>query len=250
MRLIIPDWRAPENINAFTSSRRDGVSVGVYNSLNVGDHVEDDPIKVECNRETLITAVREQYDIDLADSFEPQWLNQRHTTIIRTNDQSTPQEVMSECDGQYTQSKGVVCTVMTADCMPVFICNQTGTEVALVHAGWRGLADGIVEKAIQLFSDKSADLMVHCGPAISQKNFEIGNDVKAMLGGSEKFYLNNSKRKGHCYADLTGLLGERVNSLGADFSYSEFCTFSDEELFYSYRRDGVTGRMVSMIWMS
>jgi len=139
---------------------------------------------------------------------------------------------------------------MTADCLPVFITNKKGTEVALVHAGWRGLADGIVENAIALFSSLPSDILVHCGPAISKKHFEIGAEVKQQLGGSEDYYLPNSERSGHYYCDLKGVLGERMSELGVEYTYTTDCTFEDNEKFYSYRRDGVTGRIVSMLWIT
>ena len=121
--------------------------------------------------------------------------------------------------------------------------------MAAIHAGWRGLADGIVEKAMMMFTDSTDQLLVHCGPAISQAHFEIGNEVKEQLGGASHFYRENTDRKGHCFADLTGLLGDRVNQLGAKFSHSHYCTYADDEHFFSYRRENITGRMVSLLWM-
>lgn len=258
MELILPNWQAPDNVKAFTSTRLNGYSKSPYGSLNVGDHVGDEPQIVEKNRAKLINEVEHIFDVNvdvLSESrskleskpqFVPRWLNQAHTTFISTDEKPIN---CSPCDGQFTRTKELVCTIMTADCLPVFICNKAGTEIALVHAGWRGLANGIVESALQLFSDKSNDLLVYCGPAITQKNFEIGMEVKEQLGGSDSLYANNSQKKDYCYADLIGLLEERVARLGAQFTHSGLCTYADEKRFYSYRREGITGRMVSMLWL-
>ena len=255
MKFITPDWKAPVNVKALTSTRGLGVSLPPYGSLNLGDHVGDDGASVEQNRRIFCEAVQQQFVTDrknendgvALEGFEPQWIRQTHTTNI-VNDRTQDQDSKSY-DGQFTQNKGVICAVMTADCMPVFICNKQGSEIALVHAGWKGFADGIVEKAIKLFTDSADQLLVHCGPAISQENFEIGNEVKALLGGSDEYFRPNSYREGHCYADLSGLLGERMRSLGVTYTCSQHCTFAEQEQFFSYRREAVTGRMVSLLWL-
>ena len=249
MEFICPNWNAPKNVHALTSTRVGGVSVAPYGSLNVGDHVGDQLEHVSLNRKLLMEAIHDS--VELSSTVEltpPQWLRQEHTCNV-VLDSTTDQHNVAY-DGQFTQQKNVICTIMTADCMPVFICNESGTSVALVHAGWRGLADGIVEKTMQLFSDTPDRLLVHCGPAISQAHFEIGNEVREQIGGSERFYRAHKEKPGHCYADLIGLLGERVSAFGAKYTHSTYCTFTDAERFFSYRRDGVTGRMVSFLWMT
>lgn len=179
----------------------------------------------------------------------PHWLRQEHTTNILQDSGSRQQRLNQAFDGHFTRQTRVVCTVMTADCLPVFICDQKGTEIALVHAGWRGLADGIVEDALKLFSVPNEELLVHCGPAISQQNFEIGQDVKKLLGGSDEFYLVQPDKPGHFLADLAGLLGERMATKSVTFTQSGHCTYAESDRFYSYRRDGVTGRIVSLLWI-
>lgn len=246
MKFIKPNWSAPANVKALTSTRGAGVSPPPYDSLNLGDHVGDDKERVTQNRQSFCVAVRNQFDV-ANDDFQPQWIRQEHTTNI-VDDQTQDQHSKSY-DGQFTKKKGVICTIMTADCMPVFICNQKGSEVALVHAGWKGFSDGIVEKAIGLFSEPADQLLVHCGPAISQQHFEIGNEVKEQLGGSERYYRPNNDKKGHCFANLSGLLGERMQALGTVYTYSQHCTFAEQEHFFSYRREGVTGRIASLIWI-
>ena len=247
MKFIKPHWNAPANVKALTSTRSFGVSNPPYDSLNLGDHVGDASDAVAQNRQIFSIAVREQFAVDKNEDFQPQWIRQEHSTNIV--DDSTINQDKQAYDGQFTQKKGIVCTIMTADCMPVFICNQKGSEIALVHAGWRGFTDGIVEKAIGLFTDSADQLLVHCGPAISQKYFEIGNEVKDQLGGSEKYYRPNKDKEGHCYADLSGLLGERMELAGVTYTHSQHCTYAEADQFFSYRREGTTGRIASLLWL-
>lgn len=234
-----PDWNAPANVNAVVTTRRGGVSQGVYHGFNVGQHVGDSAETVAQNRQQLLT--------DLALPQAPVWLNQQHTANIQTDQQSFAGK---PCDGMVTGRSAVVCAVMTADCMPVLICNQQGTAVAAVHAGWRGLAAGIVESALAEFAEPSDQLLVWAGPTISIEHFEVGPEVRESLQGSEDCYRPSDGKPGHYYADLYRILGERMTDLGAQYSHSSHCTFRDKSLFYSYRRDGVTGRMVSLIWMN
>lgn len=244
-KFIFPEWLAPPNVKALTSTRVGGFSQSPYQGLNVGDHVGDDMVLVNQNRQALCQQVSEEFASKM---IKPKWLRQEHTVNIA--DQTCIDQLDKQAfDGFLTSQSGEVCAVMTADCLPVFISDRSGTQVALVHAGWRGLADGIVESAIARFAAPPNDLLVHCGPAISQANFEVGDDVKKVLGGSERFYLLNSARKGHYFCDLKGILGERLSRFGVEYSYSQACTYENSELFYSYRRDGVTGRMVSMLWI-
>lgn len=183
---------------------------------------------------------------ELALPSQPQWLNQQHTTLIQTDSKAFD---LSPCDGVYTRKKGQVCAVMTADCMPIIITDKQGTEVAAIHAGWRGMADGIIEKALALFAADPEDLLVWAGPTISQTNFEVGPEVKTALGGDEQYYIDNPQRAEHYFCDLYGLAGERVNALGATYTQSGACTYRDEKYYFSYRRDGKTGRMATLIWM-
>lgn len=236
LQTIVPDWSAPSHVNAFSSKRLGGVSQLPFSTLNLGLHVGDDPQCVEKNRQRLTN------ELDLPN--DPIWLNQQHTTLIQTD-----QEFFDDkpCDGIYTRQSGLVCAVMTADCMPVLITNKQGSEVAAVHAGWRGMAGGIIEKAIALFDAEPKDLLVWAGPTISKGHFEIGSEVKAELGGSDCFYTENQEREGHYFCDLYGLAGERVRSLGSAYTDCKQCTYASQD-YFSYRRDGQTGRMASLIW--
>ena len=270
LEFVYPTWKAPKNIKALTTTRKGGVSLAPYSGLNVGEHVGDELKYVEQNRTLVTDFIKHQYAENKAfenkgsvnkssainsiklltpelPKLEPHWLRQEHTTKIVTD--SNKNDLTQAYDGQFSQQKSVVCAIMTADCMPVFICNSLGTEIALVHAGWRGFADGIVEKAMNMFQGSEDQLLVHCGPAISQRHFEIGDEVRQQLGGSDCFFRDNINKKGHCFADLVGLLGERVSARGAQFTHSGYCTYADRDQFFSYRRENMTGRMVSLLWM-
>ena len=253
MEFIKPQWTAPKHIKALTSTRMGGVSLPPYAGLNLGEHVGDQPNRVAENRRLLTELIQrdcaKDSNADDVNTIQPNWLRQEHTTNILQDSDSHQQHFNQAFDGHYTCQPGMVCTIMTADCLPVFICDQKGTEIALVHAGWRGLADGIVESALELFATPKDELLVHCGPAISQQNFEIGPEVKEALGGSDRFYQTQPNKAGHFLADLTGLLGERMAAEGVMFTQSGHCTYADRDKFFSYRRDGVTGRIVSLLWI-
>lgn len=237
VQTIVPNWSAPSHVKAFTTTRIGGDSQSPFDALNLGTHVGDLPMVVDQNRSRVVD--------ELHLPSKPTWLNQEHTVNIQTDDEcfdGVP------CDGIYTQKKEQVCLVMTADCMPLLITDKSGSEVAAVHAGWRGLAGGIIEKSMLMFNAEPNDLLVWAGPTISKPNFEIGAEVKVALGGSEKHYSENLQRKGHYFCDLYGLAGERVERLGADYFHSNECTYANERDFFSYRRDGKTGRMATLIW--
>ena len=249
LQFIEPSWDAPNNVRALTTTRLGGVSLPPFDSLNLGEHVGDDKVHVIQNRQLLGSSLEKIFNIPEG-TFHPIWLRQEHTCEIAQDKHLDSEEIhVRPFDGMFTQRKNVVCTIMTADCLPVFICNQEGSEISLVHAGWRGLADGIVEKAINSFSVPAENLLVHCGPAISQSNFEIGSEVKQQLGGSERCYQKSESKPNHYFADLYGLLKDKVEIMGASYSQSDYCTYADKDLFYSYRREGATGRMVSLLWL-
>lgn len=239
MELITPDWQVPANIKAFSSTRLGGLSKGAYQGLNVGAHVEDDPILVLQNR-----ALLKQFSSMPA---EPVWLNQTHSTNVIHLQQSTKQ--IPHADGSLTSNKGVVCCVMTADCLPVLMTDVEGSKVAAVHAGWRGLADGILENAVKEF-DKP--VIAWLGPAIGKSAFEVGVDVfdaftKHDAAAEEAF---SAKSDGKYLADMNFLATQRLNAVGVDKIFrSDMCTYDDASRFYSYRRDGVTGRQVTFIWI-
>ncbi|WCP67660.1 peptidoglycan editing factor PgeF [Vibrio tubiashii] len=240
MDLIVPNWPAAKQIKAFASTRCDGFSTGVYQGLNLGTHVGDELAKVEQNRQWLT----EQANMPSA----PVWLNQTHSTVVE--EVNAPTSQVLNADGVFTSTANVVCSAMTADCLPVLLTNVQGTQVAAVHAGWRGLASGIVENAVEKFD---GEVMAWIGPAIGAQVFEVGKDVvdafvsieaKAMAAFTPR------KQEGKWLADMNQLVTQRLQRAGVNqVYYSELCTFEDAERFYSYRRDGVTGRQATFIWI-
>jgi len=240
MDWITPQWHAPKQVKALASTRIGGFSASPYQGLNLGMHVGDDSILVQRNRELL----QQQAQMPSA----PVWLNQTHSTVVAELNQPTSQ--VPDADGAVTSTPNVVCCAMTADCLPVLITNTQGTQVAAVHAGWRGLAGGIVENALAQFSD---DVMLWLGPAIGPQAFEVGEDVlQAFLD-----YDSNANKaftptghKGKWWADMSLLTRLRMAKIGIDqISDSGLCTYQEPQRFYSYRRDGVTGRQATFIWI-
>jgi len=241
MNWITPNWNAPKQVKAFASTRIGGCSKSPYEGLNLGMHVGDDPILVQSNRDLL----QQQTEMPTA----PVWLNQTHSTVVLEIAQ--PTNDVLDADGVITSSPNVVCSAMTADCLPVLITNTQGTQVAAVHAGWRGLAGGIVENALTHFSN---DVMLWLGPAIGPQAFEVGEDVlQAFLDYDSKaeaaFVLG--KQQGKWWANMATLTRLRMAKLGIDQVFdSGLCTYQDPQRFYSYRRDGVTGRQATFIWIN
>ncbi|MAD74333.1 MAG: hypothetical protein CML20_05985 [Rheinheimera sp.] len=239
--LIKPAWPAPANVNAFSSTRRGGFSEGPFQSLNLGDHVGDCADTVRRNRQ--------QFQCEAAMPGQPVWLNQTHSTQCITL--SSPAVTVGNADASFSRQSGLICTVMTADCLPILICNQQGSEVAAVHAGWRGLCNGIIENSVQLFSQPEA-CMAWLGPAISQHAFEVGAEVRAAFvrqdpDAAAAFIPGAS---GKWFADLYSLARQRLVRCGINDIYgAEHCTYQQTSTFFSYRRDGQTGRMATAIWL-
>ncbi|CAM3119314.1 peptidoglycan editing factor PgeF [Vibrio mytili] len=240
MKTIIPNWPAPKNIKAFASTRQGGFSTGPYRGLNLGTHVGDNLSHVEKNRQWLVQ------QMNMPSS--PIWLNQTHSTVIADVADSTS-EVL-DADGCFTSSPQVICSAMTADCLPVLLTNTLGTQVAAVHAGWRGLANGIVENALGLFS---GEVMAWLGPAIGSAVFEVGEDVlQAFVDFDPQAQLAFTPRdvEGKWLADMSMLATQRLNKAGVSQVFdSGLCTLQNSDDFYSYRRDGITGRQATFIWI-
>ncbi|UTZ31811.1 peptidoglycan editing factor PgeF [Vibrio campbellii] len=240
MKTIIPNWPAPKNVKAFASTRVGGFSTAPYQGLNLGAHVGDDLSIVEKNRDWLAQEAKMP--------SAPIWLNQTHSTVVAKVSDTTTQVL--DADGVFTSSSQVVCSAMTADCLPVLLTNTQGTQVAAVHAGWRGLANGIVENALELFS---GEVMAWLGPAIGPQAFEVGDDVlQAFVDFDSQAYQAFTPRdvEGKWLADMSKLATQRLNKFGITQVFdSGLCTFQHKEDFYSYRRDGVTGRQATFIWI-
>jgi len=238
---ITPDWPAPAAIKSLSTTRQGGVSNTPYDQLNLATHVGDSAAAVSSNRQGLIELAR------LPEA--PRWLNQTHgTTVVNSLDW----QLDMDADACYSTSANHVCTVMTADCLPVLICDKQARFVAAIHAGWRGLAAGIIEKTITHYHASPSELMVWLGPAIGPNQFEVGTDVYDIFTeqstvAKHAFVQTDSS---HYLADIYQLARLRIQQTGVDAIYGgNFCTASDPSLFFSYRRDNRCGRMASMIWI-
>jgi len=235
---VIPDWSAPEQVHAGTTCRQGGVSLPPYDSLNLAQHVGDDPQAVAQNRQRL------------ALPGEPCWLQQVHGVKVAKLDAPTTDII--EADAAYTRQVGVICAVLTADCLPVLLCDTSGSEVAAIHAGWRGLCDGVIEATVGHFSASTDKLMAWLGPAIGPEVYEIGEEVRQSFVDRDPQATQAfvATRPGHWLMDLYALARQRLQHLGVgQISGGQYCTYQDATRFYSYRRDGITGRMASLIWL-
>ncbi|WP_283629827.1 peptidoglycan editing factor PgeF [Shewanella baltica] len=238
------DWPVPANVGIAMTNRHGGVSVYPYDSLNLGLHVGDAEQQVMANRELLCK--------QLALTADPVWLEQVHGTHVLNLDTLSLAQAAGTpiADASFSRTASQVCVVMTADCLPVLLCNQAGTEVAAAHAGWRGLCDGVIEATAAQFSSPMDELIAYLGPAIGPQKFEVGVEVKhAFCGlhpqGAACFIPSGDKY----LADIIGLAKLRLSLLGIKHMYSaDICTVSDTD-YFSYRRDKVTGRMASLIWL-
>jgi len=231
-----PDWPLPDGVCAFYSGRRGGVSLPPYHSFNLGDHVGDQPDAVIANRAALLKA--------LPGADRIQWLTQVHgIDIIKA-----PAEGIPEADASVTAQAGVACAVMTADCLPVLFCNTEGTQVAAAHAGWRGLASGVLIETLAQFPDPS-QVTAYLAPAIGPQAFEVGPDVcEAFANAPQECFQAGEGDRWYC--DLFELARWQLRSAGIRAVYGgDICTFSDPQGYFSFRRDGTTGRQVSLIWI-
>ena len=233
-----PEWSLPEGVYAYHSGRRGGVSLAPYNGFNLGDHVGDLPESVAANRATLLDALPGVSGI--------QWLKQVHgVEVFQATAESL--RIIPEADAAATTEAGIACAVMTADCLPVLFCDQSGDKIAAAHAGWRGLASGVLLNTLKEFSDASQVSAYLC-PAIGFEAFEVGPEVKAAFTDAPETCFRNGEGD-RWYADLFELARWQLIRAGIGSVHGGgICTFEDESGYFSYRRDGVTGRQVSLIW--
>lgn len=256
---IKPNWPAPSNIKALCTTRKapstdntdntgNGFSLPPYDAFNLATHVGDNAVHIQKNRQRL----NEQACLPST----PFWLDQQHTTKtvcldLLSVDSWQPQVA----DASWTTQANQVSVVMTADCIPLLVTNKTGTLVSAIHAGWKGLAEGVVTQSLQALPETPENLLVWIGPCIRQLNFEVGEDVytefTAAHAENRRFFKSTASEPEQKYlADLAGLLTLELNQLGVTEVYdSKLCSYAQSEQFYSYRRDGVTGRMASLIWI-
>lgn len=238
--LLFPDWPAPANVRAAQTTRSGGVSPAPWNALNLGDHVGDEALRVAANRAELRQSL----------PAEPVWLQQVHGT--RVLDAAMAAE-RPEADAAWARQAGVVCAVMTADCLPVLFCDKAGTVVAAAHAGWRGLQAGVLEATLAAMATPAAEILAWLGPAIGPQAFEVGDEVRAAFcsvdpAAAEAFREHGN---GKWLANIYQLAGQRLRAAGVrSISGGGYCTLSDSARFFSYRRDGVTGRMATLVWLA
>lgn len=240
--LITPDWPAPPNVGAFVTTRETGPSQGDFAAFNLAHNVGDNSDHVDL--------CRRQLHKELSDERPLMWLKQTHGARVQQHFQKKP----PEADAALAKSRDYACVVLTADCLPVLFCDRAGTRVAVAHAGWRGLAGGVLEATVAALNTPPDDVLVWLGPAISNAQFEVGAEVYdafiAVNPGAEEAFDHSPYRLGHQMADLYRLARLRLEALGIHHvSGGHFCT-ACEPRFYSYRRDnGRTGRMASVIWL-
>jgi len=253
--LITPDWPLPQGVSSLITTRTGGCSPRPYHSFNLALHVGDSSSLVANNRASLRAAL----------PADPLWLEQVHGVELVCLEKDLPLFIEApKADGIVSCVKHAVCAVMTADCLPLLLCAEDGSRVAALHCGWRSLAKGIIPRALEVFEPRNRAVMAYLGPAISSQHFEVGIDV------FEAFQQAACKRqyaaevasafvprdslgltsKPTFYADIYELARMELRALGVDAIYGgEYCSYEDSERFFSYRREGVTGRMASLIWM-
>ncbi len=238
--VITPDWPAPARVRAAITTRWGGVSHAPWHSLNLAGHVGDDPASVRVNRQTLCASLGLQ-------ESRIGWLEQVHGTAVA----ALPATGVPVADAASTTVPQTACVVMVADCLPVLFCDWSGERVAAAHAGWRGLVGGVLETTLATFSEPG-DVMAYLGPAIGPAAFEVGPEVRQV-------FLEQDPEAGPCFApgrdqrfmaDLYGLARRRLARAGVSAVYGgDYCTFTEKDRFFSYRRDGRTGRQAALIWL-
>lgn len=249
LSLLSPAWDAPPGVHAVVTTRDGGVSAAPWDSLNLGTHVGDTPAHVLENRARLQLALQE-----IAPCATPQWLNQVHgiAVVDAEPDAEKRRLWVPDADAVTTTLAGVPCVVMTADCLPVFFCDADGTRVAVAHAGWRGLCDGVLEATLRRFAAPER-VLAWLGPAIGPARFEVGEEVRAAFvardADTDAAFVP-SANAGRWLADIYALAACRLRKAGVrSISGGGLCTVNDSRRFFSYRRDGRTGRMASVIWI-
>lgn len=237
---IVPVWPAAKRVRALISSRSGGCSSGPYTSMNVSESVQDDPDAVAANRRMLQRFL----------PAEPKWLRQIHgTRVVNACHVTNP----IEADASIADTADCVCAVMIADCLPVLFADRAGTRVAAAHAGWRGLAAGVIENTVRGLDRPARDLLAYLGPAIGPAAFEVGDDVRDAFNSfdPQARLAFQAHAPGKWKADLFMLARQRLAMLGVTGVYGGGqCTYSDPERFFSHRRDKIAGRMAALIWIA
>jgi hypothetical protein len=244
--LLRPEWPVHERVRAAMSLRDGGVSVAPFASLNLGDHVGDAPEAVAQNRARLRAA--------LALPTEPLWLRQVHGAHVHRDEESDAAEPSTAplADAAVARRAGAVLAILVADCLPVLLADRRGDVIGAAHAGWRGLAAGVLEATVAAMAAPAATLSAWLGPAITQPHFEVGEEVRAVFvahdPAADECFVRNARGRWQC--DLPALARARLQGLGvSSIVDSGLCTVADAQHCYSYRRDGRTGRMAALLWL-
>jgi purine-nucleoside/S-methyl-5'-thioadenosine phosphorylase / adenosine deaminase len=241
---IVPDWPAPANVAAFVTTRAGGVSTGAHATMNLGGQVGDDAAAVEENRRRFAAFL----------PAAPVPLKQVHGTAVAVLSRSTAASPPPLADAAVTRERAVPCTVLTADCLPVLFAERGGRAVGIAHAGWRGLAAGVLETTVGAFRDLAVapdDLIAWLGPAIGPRAFEVGDDVRVAFGTDVRVAACfTPHRAGKWHADLYALARHRLARCGVERVFGGgYCTYNERERFYSYRREKASGRMAAVVWL-
>ena len=236
--LILPDWPAPPSVRACVTTKLGGVSAPPFGPFNPATHVGDDPQAVLKNRQRLVSLL----------GCKPAWLQQVHgVAVVEANPAA-----LCEADASWTRKPGIACTVMTADCLPALFCDRAGSRVAAAHAGWRGLAAGVLEATLDQLAVPADQVLVWLGPAIGPQAFEVGAEVREAFvtqHAQAASAFQPSVNAGKFIADIYQLARIRLAACGVEAVYGgDFCTFNDPR-FFSYRRSAQTGRFASLIWL-
>ncbi len=240
MEVIYPNWQAPKHVRAFTTTRTGGFSGGQYASNNMSIKPMEDKQNALYNRK----AMARQFNLPK----DPAWLNQTHSTRYVMVDET----VDRNADAAISRQANHPLAIMTADCLPILLCNPSGTEIAAIHAGWRGLVDGVIQNTLSGLKSPMQEMMAWIGPAICSRCFEVGEEVIELFTDRNAGWKRFIKKEGASwYVDLVGIAIDILAYQGVEqTSFSSFCSKEDKKRFYSYRRDGETGRMASIIWFN
>ena len=242
-RWITPDWPAPRDVRTVTTTRNGGVSRAPYASLNLGAGSGDAPCAVADNRARVLAA--------LGIEREPCWLRQVHGANVEP---AAHFDHPPQADGSVGGRGSPPCVVLTADCLPIVLCDSSGTRVGIAHAGWRGLAAGVIARCVDAMQRPGRDLLAWLGPAIGPGSYEVGPEVREAILSTHptarSAFSPSSSGGDRWMADLYGIAARQLESLGIDRVYGGgFCTFRDERRFFSFRRDGTTGRFATLVWI-
>lgn len=244
MDLIAPEWAVPPNVRALCTTRSGGVSNGPYASLNLGTHVGDDAAQVMRNRAIVAESM----------AARPVYMEQVHGTVVARLDARSGDGV--QADGCFTREKGIACTIMVADCLPVLIAASDGSVIGAAHAGWRGACNGVVEATVAAMGVTPSSLVAWLGPCIGPEAFEVGDEVRAAFMARDERAARHFRDHGpgKWLADLQALARMRLQGLGVtridgNDGAREWCTVSNPSRFFSHRRDRVSGRFAAAVWL-